>query len=517
MGIAWVGHTEVVDGVTEFVLDREGMSREGIVRMFPYAGGPGRKDYNLSGLIRGIILEARDEGVERERQNVRGFWYERLLHTLGRIMGEPMGKENIASIGVLVTKAWGDLVKQGAVSYGELNLYSEKESLYELQVREDSPNPRAIVLVEKASLFDGLKGIADTFEIALCCTGGQSSRAAAMSYVRKLAKLGVDTGGEFTVFSFADFDPEGWAIPEVFIKHLHVDGPVNLVRLGVLREDIGESVLAYQAVPYSLDAKGARERKSKRTKYNNFVEGTGGLFIVNGGESVPAKVEMDIYKDAQIRTRIVEGLARHLDGFGYQVRGLKSAVVRGLEDEKRSVRSGWGDDIDEEYAPYHEAIDEALYAIERERVQLVRPEVARIETLQREIEGIREEMEEKTAEITLRVERLNAVTRVIKQAEENETMSMWGFPCKEEVLEAAESDGGMRVWAKELGLGMLGAGELVAAGEKGGPVGWYPSRADEEKIGEWLRDEVCAEFEVDAPDGLDSEDEKLVENVLGRV
>ena len=41
-----------------------------------------------------------------------------------------------------------------------------------------------------------------------------------MAYAYELEQKGIDLTQDFTVYSFNDFDAEGWDIPEAFIAHL---------------------------------------------------------------------------------------------------------------------------------------------------------------------------------------------------------------------------------------------------------------------------------------------------------
>lgn len=114
--IAWVCQTYERDGVTEVDVVREGMGRDEIIELFGQGARRGL-EYNRSALIRAIIWEAYREverdGTERERGNVRSFWYERLMYTLLNVMGES-GDDILDAIAKL-----GELHEKGFITTEE--------------------------------------------------------------------------------------------------------------------------------------------------------------------------------------------------------------------------------------------------------------------------------------------------------------------------------------------------------------------------------------------------------------
>jgi hypothetical protein len=151
--IAWVTETYDINSQTESRVIRQGMSRERMIAHFPppSRGGAGL-DFDRKGLIKAVIYEAYQEvvndGIERDRGNIRSFWYERIMHTLIKVMGEQGDEKNIKSIDSSINAAWEELVEGGYVTYKRLNLYSEKERGYKIEVVEDSPYPTTIVVVQ---------------------------------------------------------------------------------------------------------------------------------------------------------------------------------------------------------------------------------------------------------------------------------------------------------------------------------------------------------------------------------
>lgn len=523
MGIAWVGHIVLnpdPTGEDEYVVDRPGATREEIMAMFP----PTAKDaaegkiYNRAALTRAVILEARDEGIERSRKNVRGFWYERLLHTIGTIMGESLTGGNLESINQTVAGAWKQLTESGDVTYYELNLHSANEKLYHIAVKKDSPYPRSIVIAEKEGWFDSLHDLVDAFGMSFCCTRGKPSRAAVLAYVRQLRQIGIDvSGGPFTIYSFCDFDPEGWTIPINFADMLRIDGDVqevNIVRIGVLREHISDNLLKYQGSPYPMDQKSDRAKKGTQTKWNNFVEATGGLYMP--GTDIPARVELDPYSAEQVRERILRGLAAHIDGFEYQVEGLELALEQQHSKWENGLDYRAQDAVDRLLEPYQNAVDEQM-----DRLRVARAGIG--PSLQRQIKVHHEELERLHLALRKQIKDsgIHGEIEVLRDWTENvrDVSISWTGEQKslEELRENITDNGGWRGWAEELDLQIIDADILVKRARAHRGFSYETTVGDDGKIFEWIDDEcdMWPEAWVEGPDPFtDLDPDALVELIV---
>ena len=514
--LAWVTQTYEAGGVTEVEIIREGMSRQEIVAEFPPSTRFGSElDFCRKDLVKAVIyeeyLEVVEHGAVRDPDNVRGFWYSHLMHTLLTVMGEATSDGNINSIGSTINEAWKDLVEGGFVTYQAMNIHSEKDDYYNVSVAKDSPYPRVIVMVEKASLYDALHDLADIYEISFCCTGGQSSRAAAMQYVSELERLGIDLTREFTVFSFCDFDPEGWHIPEAFVSHLRlkISGAIQLVRLGLTREQLGDSTIQYQAVPYSLDAKSEKDRRAKRTKWDNFAAASGGLLIPDpdgSGDLIPGRVELNIYTWEQIRERIIDGLCAHLDGFGYQVRALRRAIELGYDTAGQTMGDEIRNAAENVFEPYRSALAEAQRNLYRKKAELTRKEDGRITEHYEAIQQLEKEKLAKTSDLDEVTGRLSALDdRLTDMTETAITDVWWAVDCDKsasDLIRSIEQGKGWREFAAELGInGGLTRQDLAASGRrKHQPVKWEPDRTDQEDIDDWVYEALDPTWpDVEAP------------------
>ena len=527
--LAWVTQTYEAGGVTEVEIIREGMSRQEIVAAFPPSTRFGSElDFCRKDLVKAVIyeeyLEVVEHGQVRDKDNIRGFWYSHLMHTLLTVMGESGGDDNINSIGSTINGAWKDLVEGGFVTYSAMNIHSEKDDYYNVSVAKDSPYPRVIVMVEKASLYDALHDLADIYEISFCCTGGQSSRAAAMQYVSELERLGVDLTEEFTVFSFCDFDPEGWIIPESFVSHLRlkISGPIQLVRVGLTRQQLGDSTIQYQAVPYSLDAKSEKDRRAKRTKWDNFAAASGGLLIPDpdgSGDLIPGRVELNIYTWEQIRERIIDGLCAHLDGFGYQVRALRRAIELGYDTAGQTMGDEIRNEAENVFEPYRSALAEAQRNLYRAKAERTREEDGRITELYEEMRQLEKDKLAKTSDLDEVTGRLSALDdRLTDMTEMAITDVWWAVDCDKsasDLIRSIEQGKGWREFAAELGInGGLTRQDLAASGRrKHGPVEWKPDRTDQEDIDDWVYEELDPSW----PDvvGPTQTPEAMVQEALG--
>jgi len=523
MGIAWLGHVEKIGGVDEYFVDRPGMAREQIVAAFPPHWNSRRygMDFNRTELVKALILEAYQEaqnGFERELRNVRGFWYERLLYTLRTVMQDDGPQK---SINHAINEAWGELVESGAITYAGMSIRSAKSRQYHVAVNPDSPYPRCVVLVEKEDFFEPLRDIADTYEIAFVASGGQNSRCAAMEYVDQLERMGVSLGQPFTVLSFCDFDPEGWRIPEVFIEHLRVkiDAPIHLVRLGVLKEQIGQSVIQYQATAYEPDAKTDAAQKGVETKYENFAEETGGIYMPDTGE--PARIEIDMYEAAQIRERILEGLAQHIDGFPYQVRELKDSI-RGLYDSAwRAFVAGIYDDVEVTYEPYFDAIDAERQELEQAKAHRAPHVRQRMRELHRELAACEARVREATADLDAQQGVLRSLRGKLTEDKQNEANKLieWvqdvGCDGPDEVIARIESNGGWQHWAEEH-LDHTVTGEWLADDARHHRrFSWALQYDDRRWLTNWLAQRIQNTTVEAFAEGPDKTPEEMIREALG--
>lgn len=519
--IAWVCEVfEDDQGKTQPRVKREGMTRDEIIAHFP----PANKgtDYNRAALVRSVVYEAYREtlaGAKRERGNIRSFWYERFMYLLRTVMGDTASQD---SLDATINKAWGELIEGGWLTYADLNLHSEKDDRYQIAVVPDSPYPRVVVLVEKESLFEGLKDLADVYEISFCAAGGQASRAAAMTYCRRLAELGIALDQPFRVYSMCDFDPEGWDIPNQFIKHLRtggISGEIDLIRLGVLREHLGDDIDRLIDV-YPIDSiKSKAMRKAKQTKWDKWAAETGGILATDAsGAKVPGRVELNIYTPSQIRERIIQGLCAHLDGFAYQVRALREAVEASHERALELAQEEARQDVAEAYTPFYEAIEDKTDEITDLIHERTADENKRISDLWAEISRVEEEKAAKTADLAAKLRQLDLLRVQLEEEQEQEFNAVWlrrgvDLQSPGELVHRVESNGGWRHFAESIGVvDRLATEDLIAFARQRQSIAWQLDEGRRALVARWARREIGVNWP--APTGPDDEPDELIDQAL---
>ena len=193
-----------------------------------------------------------------------------------------------------INRVWDYAILSGAVTYEEMNIYSEKESS-RLSVVKDSPFSNIIIAVEKMSFFNSFNWMPRLFNSTLITGGGQPSRAVARRFILELKNLGVDLNQKFHMCVASDLDPSGYYIQESFkyqfekaIEYYGGTGEVIIHRLFVRKDQVTPDLLKAQGIPWQPDT----DKKSRDTIWNRFCKKTdGGLYI-----PVPSKWKGDVFE-----------------------------------------------------------------------------------------------------------------------------------------------------------------------------------------------------------------------------
>ena len=400
--LASKGHAERIPGTSPpqytFVIDKLGMSREEIMVAFERKGS--RDGFNLKGLIRALLweeIEACEGGkVRSERKNQRGFlWYECIGPTVVKVMGVAPDD----SLESMMQDVWADALDENPHILTLLNVYSEKEALYRIMAQKDSPYPHILIAVEKADWYEPLADIANTWEISFAATGGQKSTIAAMRFLEKIEKRGIDLSDGLTIFSMYDFDPQGWNTPQNLADCIERQGiRVELVRLGLLADTYDEKGIQRIAAPYVSKAENEGAEQSAETLYDRFAKEAGGIYI--GGHPMVIKLD-DLGLDL-IREHIIEGMAKHLDGFPYQIREIKSEIKGMYYKACGEVIEGMVDKEELDYDNELNELWEEERAIEVEKVKRAPEERARALEIQQELAQLNRVIQKKIADLNKR-------------------------------------------------------------------------------------------------------------------
>jgi hypothetical protein len=311
------------DGLFDVRLISKGMTKEEIEEYFPptrMAVAQARKKglpeptFNMRELLRCLILEEFEKiGLNRERGNVRHFFYTNIIYTLTRTMGVT----NTGSLNTTINNAWKDLVESGLVTYEGMNVESGKDKWLQSFARH-SPFSNFIICVEKESLLESLKWLPELFRTTIITAGGQPSRATLRAFIRSLAHWKIDLSKPFYLLVITDLDPAGWYIQEAFasqieksIKYYNKEiGEVKeTIRLFLRLDQVTDQLLEEFAIPVKdKEAKTSQAIKSSQTKIKRFKEKLGDkwerLFI----NKEMMKVELDAIQTNQMEKKIASEL-----------------------------------------------------------------------------------------------------------------------------------------------------------------------------------------------------------------
>ena len=245
-------------------ITRQGMTQAEIIKAFRRDGSA--YGFNAKGLMRALLWEevwACEDGKARPRKDVRGFlFYEVMGPTFVKVMQLTWTDSFDSTMG----QVWAEALEADPNVPALLNVYSEKEGLYDIKAKVGNAYPNVLVAVEKADWFNELN-VANIYGFSFCCTGGQKSSIAALEFLSELKRRGIDLSDGLTIFSMYDLDPAGWAIPEnlrAFLQR-YIRGEVKLVRLGLLPGAYDESGMTLRAKPYTSNAETIQAEKAANT------------------------------------------------------------------------------------------------------------------------------------------------------------------------------------------------------------------------------------------------------------
>ena len=310
-------------GLYNIRLVSKGMIEEEIIEEFPpdpraiakaIKRGKPIPTFNMRELIRSIIVENFEKiGSNRERGNVRHFFYTNIIYALTRIMKIT----NIKSLNTTINEAWKDVINSGIVTYEGMNIESGKEKSLQSYAKH-SPYSNFIICVEKESLLESLNWIAKLFRTTIITAGGQPSRAANRAFIRTLNHWNCDLNKPFYLLVITDLDPAGWYIQEAFQSQIekslkyYNDGKGEVkdpIRLFLRLNQIADTLIQEMAVPAKdAQAKSEQSIKSSLTKVKRFKEKIGEDWIRLEINGVMMKVELDVIDAVQMEEEIARQL-----------------------------------------------------------------------------------------------------------------------------------------------------------------------------------------------------------------
>jgi len=333
--------------VIETKISNPGMTRGDILQYFSKHDGT----CNIELLIRSIMYEAyQKEGLADmlDDGNVRHFWYTHLKVILVGIMG----KDESDSIKSAINRSWGFAIDSGAVTYEEMNIFSEKES-GRLSIVKDSPFNNIIIAVEKLSFFSSFNWLPRLFNCTLITAGGQPSRAVARRFILELKNLSIDLDQDFHMCVASDLGPSGYYIQEAFkdqfekaINYYGGSGKVEIHRLFVRKAQVTPDLLKSQGIPWQPKS----DKKTRETIWSHFCEKTdGGLYIpvpsgwngdvfeTDGRPMVRALLEMDAFSTSVIEKSFVAELLRIIRETNDESKIMIPEIMRIFNELKNEV------------------------------------------------------------------------------------------------------------------------------------------------------------------------------------
>jgi len=334
-------------GMIDTKIIKPGMTREEILQFCSKKDGT----LNLEFLIRSILYEAYiKEGLTGtiDGGNVRHFWYTHLKTIIMRYFGM---KEN-HSVTSAINRAWKWAIDSGAVTYEEMDIYSNKES-GRLSVVKDSPFTNIIIAVEKQNFYDKFQWIPRLFNCTLITAGGQPSRAVTRRFIYELKEDGVDLNQTFHMCIASDLDPSGYYIQETFkyhfdkaIEYYGGTGKVEIHRLFVRKDQVTPELLEAQGIAWQPD----NSTETRETIWKNFCEKTdGGLYItlpdgwtgdietIDGKPMVRALLEMDAFSTSIIENALVRELLKIIHETNDETKIMIPEVMRVFNEIKNDI------------------------------------------------------------------------------------------------------------------------------------------------------------------------------------
>jgi len=379
-------------------ITRQGMDREEIISAFKRNGSSW--GFNATGLMRSLLWEEIDacgNGKRRPPKDTRGLlFYELIAPTFVSVMQLTWTK----SLDVMMNDVWHESLDADPTVPELLNVYSEKEALYNIEAEVGNAYPNVLICVEKADWFKGLNDLAATFGVSFCCTGGQKSSVAALKYLAELRDRGIDLDEGLTLFSMYDLDPCGWAIPENLRSFLqrYVSGTVELIRVGLLPGAYDKVGLEIKAKPYAIDTETRAAEKAAKTNWDKFASESGGVYLSDGR---PAVVELGTISVEYIKADIIDGLAQYLDGFQYQIDELQTLIRKHFDRAHSRAVSDAVEDwvMEQELNPRLEDIEAEKEWYYDNIAELAAPFEVELSPLQNELSSLEDGRDADEAEI----------------------------------------------------------------------------------------------------------------------
>ncbi len=245
--------------------------------------------------------------------NIRSLWYyvKKIVRKHPRVFNVDKDLDSLFS------KQLSKMVKDGLLSYKDLNITDDREA-----VRRLAPvygNPHIILLGEKISFLSKLIDVGLQYGITVQCSKGMPSLVMADTMLTEMGHAGYDMSQEFIILTFTDFDPTGWNIGNTFAGHLKELGLKNIRSFN--QYPVPRDCLDV-VCPHDLSSKfleGARNQMTAKLQRGaltrRWANATGGLYKRGGTDyAVSAEEHLDFF-DAMLAEKIAPFLRQKPEAF----------------------------------------------------------------------------------------------------------------------------------------------------------------------------------------------------------
>lgn len=280
-----------------------------------------------SELIRSIILNERDFGKCTYDRTLRSMWYSTVKPTLDKLdmLTESDNEENsIKNWDGLLSKYLAQFVKDGILSYKELQIEDESRSRDVKSYYSFSPCRNIVIAVEKDTTYKLIRDISDLLGCSCYSSKGLDSLGAMESFIREIRNNSHEPVKAIYFLILSDYDPAGLEIADTLKEHaqdivklLKMDGcTIYAERIGINPDQLTSEELENNW--YS--PKGDMEK---------WLDKTGGI---NG---LPKGLELDAFTPNRIRDIFASSLKNYIDTKNYidecKKEYLNNSVYRAIQ------------------------------------------------------------------------------------------------------------------------------------------------------------------------------------------
>jgi hypothetical protein len=296
------------------------------LRQYFKVGEADKNKFTNAFLMRSIIMNEKEHLEVDYNRSLRELWYSTVkptLDKLGLLSDDDQTEEGLTKWDATLSKYVAELVRGGYLTYQDLRITDtsrQKENPadyyrtvdvgvfgYQLTV---SPYSNIVIVVEKDTVYQVVRDLAQLFGCSCISAKGQSAFAAAEYLLRGMR-------GDFStvyVVAFTDYDPAGFIIADAIgkqiadmAKALGKDYKVKSRRIGLLPSQLDENTC--ESNMYSPKGANGHPQKAVETMFDNWFDSTNGVFGKRKGletEALPREDLRRIFVDELLGLGIID-------------------------------------------------------------------------------------------------------------------------------------------------------------------------------------------------------------------